>query len=265
MGAGSEKRAAVIRKGAEREKRDLFATRPPDLGSIKQTVLPPPGGVGARNENSVLFTVADVRPSKKVNDMGSHESAPPPSSLASDDDGIIDLMALSSRPPPPRPAVGPLFAPPVSEPPSGFAREIAASSSGFAAVTKSKLGAHKAVVFAALGAVAFLVLTIVGVSAVFSEGDTARRALAWNHLPAPKVAAAAPAETSDDSEPDEKSDRVEKKRGKGKKGKARRGGAAAASKASFSPKKTYSAPKAKDTCGCKGDFNCILRCTAKGK
>src|SRR6476620_7728389 len=34
--------AAVVKKGAEREKRDLFAPREPDLGSVKPTIPPPP-------------------------------------------------------------------------------------------------------------------------------------------------------------------------------------------------------------------------------
>src|SRR4051812_17768802 len=58
----NDKRAAVVKKGTEREKRDLFAEREPDVASLKQTLLPPPsfgftGGVGARNEDSVLFRV----------------------------------------------------------------------------------------------------------------------------------------------------------------------------------------------------------------
>jgi hypothetical protein len=59
-----------------------------------------------------------------------------------------------------------------------------------------------------------------------------------------------------------------------KHGAGKRGGA----KASFASTKVQSSgvpvsgtgvaktvPKASDKCGCKGDFNCILRCTATGK
>src|SRR5689334_8957485 len=62
----TEKRAAVIKRGAERERRDLFADRPMDYGSVKQTLRPAPpsdegvtrgGAVAARNESSVLFTM----------------------------------------------------------------------------------------------------------------------------------------------------------------------------------------------------------------
>jgi predicted Zn finger-like uncharacterized protein len=68
------KRAAVVKTGADREKRDLFAEReresdaPPPTHSAKQTLLPPAtlnlnnGGVGARNENSVLFRVDQLSP-----------------------------------------------------------------------------------------------------------------------------------------------------------------------------------------------------------
>jgi predicted Zn finger-like uncharacterized protein len=259
----SEKRAAVVKRGADREKRDLFATRPTDHGSIKQTLLPPPSGVAARNENSVLFTVDAVRSSEKVSTM--HEPAPASSRLAQDDDeGVIDLMALSSRPPPPRGAVAPLFGGPVSEPPTGFVRELAASSSGVTPL--SKIGAYKTLIVAAAAAVLFLVVGTIGVSAIFSEGDGTTRALVWQHIPSPKLANAPPPAVS--SEPEETSSTPDKH---GKKGKARgpRGASAAATKTVITSKTPYVAPppppKAADTCGCHGDFNCILRCSAKGK
>ena len=281
MGDGSEKRAAVLKRGAEREKRDLFATRPPDLGSVKQTLLPPPGGVAARNESSVLFTVAAVRPSEKAssgaarsaaemkeNVMPQFEAAPASNSFVSDDDGVIDLMALSSRPPPPRPAVDPLYAGPLSEPPVGFAREISASSSGFAAVSMSKLAAHKMIVMIAAAALVFLIVGTIGVSAIFSDDGTAKRAAAWSHLPSPKLAtASAPVAASMTSEPDDNASSAAGEKHGGKKSKVRRHvGAGKSVITSKSPVFTPApAPKAADTCGCRGDFNCMLRCSAKGK
>ena len=70
----------------------------------------------------------------------------------------------------------------------------------------------------------------------------------------------------------------EKKEGKGKSkggkakagkaGKAQSGGIASAKGKSFSSGSetlvSKPIPKAADKCGCKGDFTCILRCTAKG-
>src|SRR5216110_2383344 len=64
------KRAAVVKRGAGRDHADLFATRPPDLGSVKQTLRPGPPdstlGVAARNETSVLFTVDALKGSARV-------------------------------------------------------------------------------------------------------------------------------------------------------------------------------------------------------
>jgi hypothetical protein len=262
MDAPSEKRAAVVKRGTEREKRDLFATRPPDLGSVKQTLLPPPNGVASRNESSVLFTVAAVRPSEKVIPM----SKDPMENFVPEDDGIIDLMALKSIPPPPRAPADPLFAAPLSEPPGGFAREVASSSSSVS-MQLSKLGPHKTIVMIAAAAVLFLVVGTIGVSAVFSDTADAKRAAQWTHIPSPKLASAPPPVTAASSEPEDNASTTEKH---GKKGKARRGGFSAASgKAVITSKTPYVAPapppKAADTCGCHGDFNCILRCSAKGK
>jgi hypothetical protein len=265
MGDVSEKRAAIVKRGAARENRDLFATRPPDLGSVKQTLLPPPGGVAARNENSVLFTVAAVRPSEKVSVMPHYEPAPASMPPVPDDDGIIDLMALSSRPPPPRPAVDPLFSGPVSEPPVGFVREISASSSSFAAMSLSKLGAHKTIVLIAAAAVLFLVVGTIGVAAIFSDSDGAKRAVAWSHLPSPKLASAPPPAAAMSSEPDDDHSTPEKHGGKKHKGRRFAGGGKSVitmKTPAFTP---APAPKAADKCGCRGDFNCILRCSAKGK
>src|SRR5690349_14563155 len=103
MERASERRAAVVRRGTAREKRDLFAPQPLDHGSVKQTAAPSFNGVAARNESSVLFAVAAIRPSEKATTENTEKvevmsaSMPPHAPLESDDDGIIDLMALSSR------------------------------------------------------------------------------------------------------------------------------------------------------------------------
>src|SRR3954471_122442 len=90
------KRAAVVKSGKGREHADLFASRPADLGSVKQTLRPPPpdaltGGVAARNETSVLFTVDALKGTARVK---TPEPEPAPLSsafIASDDEGVIDL------------------------------------------------------------------------------------------------------------------------------------------------------------------------------
>ena len=116
------KRAAVVRRGSEREKRELFAARETDYGSVEQTVRPPPsfgltgGGVGARNENSVLFRVDQLlgpgrvsAPEPTRSPAIASQSAP----LGGDDEGVIDLNALASVPPR---GVGMPIAPLFSEP-----------------------------------------------------------------------------------------------------------------------------------------------------
>jgi hypothetical protein len=178
-------------------------------------------------------------------------------------------MALSSKPVAPRPAVDPLFAGPVSEPPVGFTRAVSSSSSSFRASPLSKLAAHKTIAMIAAAAILFIVVGTIGISAVFSDSGEAKRAASWVHLPPPKVAnasEAAPAPSASDSDdsvstPDNKH---------GKRGKARHGGGAGmSSKHVITSKTPYVAPapppKPTDTCGCHGDFNCIIRCSAKGK
>ncbi|MDB5216118.1 MAG: hypothetical protein JWO86_4045 [Myxococcaceae bacterium] len=287
-----EKRAAVVKRGADRDHRDLFASRPADLGSVKQTLRPPPGvdfgGVAARNETSVLFTVDSLKGAARVK-TPAPELAPLSSAfIAQDDEGVIDLKALASQPP--RAAVrsvAPLFSEP---PPAAFAADVdgpfssAGAGEGISMPGGFKLG-KRAMAGIAAAAVA-LVLCSVGLAAAFKGEEpvahTAANAIMAPVTPpapvvvapaAPVIAPVAASNASSSSDEDTKSSTVSK--GKGKKGK---GGA----KASFSGTKVQSsgvaskkssssdalvskpAPKAADKCGCKGDFNCILRCTAKG-
>jgi hypothetical protein len=132
-----------------------------------------------------------------------------------------------------------------------------------------------------------VVLCSVGLAAAFRGEQPVARVAANTLLapsaPAPVVAAppappAPPASMTSVSESASSSDDAKTPAvgaGKGKKGKASKGGA----KASFAPAKVQSsgvvskkseapvsrAPKAADKCGCKGDFTCVLRCTATGK
>ncbi len=276
-----EKRAAVIKRGADRDHRDLFASRPADLGSVKQTLRPPPGadlsGVAARNESSVLFTVDSLRSAGAAR-VKTPEPEPAPLSSAAfvggDDEGVIDLKALASSPP--RAAARPV-APLFSEPPPGaFTADVdgtgaseSVSSGGF------KLGKRA---FAGIAAAAVaLVLCSVGLAAAFKGEEPVAHTAAANAIiapvtpPAPVVTAppSAPAiapvtasNASSSSDDDAKPAATTK--GKGKKGK----GAKVSKKASSSSEALVSkapTPKAADKCGCKGDFTCVLRCTATGK
>lgn len=277
--AAEPKRAAVVKKGAERERRDLFAvTGEADLGSVKQSYSPRPAraglgfsGVGARNESSVLFRVDQLQGSPRVKTpapesvaelppmSGSSSRSPAPS--RGDDEGIIDLKALSSVPP--RAAGGPV-APLFSEPPP-VAVDVASAAAplslqGFA---KTK----KPIFIAAASAAAFLLVAGFGLSFIFKGEEPVARTNAImapppaetappvvTPPPAPAVASetSATAETETPKEP-------KSKRGKGGKAKAGRNVTATVKAPAATPKPV----KAANPCGCNGDFNCILACTAK--
>lgn len=282
-----EKRAAVVKRGAARDHQDLFASRPAELGSVKQTLRPPPGfdvsAVAARNETSVLFTVDSLRGAARVK---TPEPEPAPLSSAfvgGDDEGVIDLKALASSPP--RAAersVAPLFSEP---PPGAFAVDADGTgpSAGLAMPGGFKLGKRA---FAGIAAAAVaLVLCSVGLAAAFKGEEPVARSAA-NAMMAPvtpaapavtsapaapvitPVTASPPSSTSDDDAKVSTTGKG-KKKGKGVKAsfagtKVQSSGVASSKKASSSEPLVSKAPKAADKCGCKGDFNCILRCTAKG-
>lgn len=277
-----EKRAAVIKRGAERERRDLFASRPTDYGSVKQTLRPPPpndgegtggGTVAARNENSVLFTVDSLQGNAIVK-----TPAPGPATNAKDDSGIIDLKALSTRPPPAnRPQVMPLFA--SEAPPAAFAVD-AGRSPGFAPAPMRVSKALR-VVAGLAAAVVVLGLGGLGVSLAFrGEEPVVRAAIQPPALPAapPPVAATAPKPadppppaTTPDSSDDASDKTLASKKGKHKHKGAKytksRSSTAGSSTAGSTDAVAVSRPPPKpaDTCGCHGDFQCIIRCAAKGK
>jgi predicted Zn finger-like uncharacterized protein len=237
------RRAAVVKRGTEREQRDLFATRNEEVPAGFKESLPPPSfgftGVGARNETSVLFRVDQLtRPMPRI------QSTPPP-----DDEGVIDLKALSSAPPPPmRAPVAPLF----SEPPP-VTMEV------------GRTGQHPATVplrLIAAVAGALAVLAVVGLMiAVAFKGEDPKPAAAVAPPPpppppAPVVSTATPAPL-----PASSSEVASEDEAKATKKKSRK-------RAVITNKTPAPAPKpvAKaDPCGCHGDFQCILACTAKGK
>ena len=288
-----EKRAAVVKRGADRDHRDLFASRPVDIGSVKQTLRPPPpfpgadlSGVAARNETSVLFTVDSLKGAARVKTPEPEQAPLSSAFIPQDDEGVIDLKSLSSAPPRVGArSVAPLFSEP---PPAAFSADVDGSgmNQGISMPGGFKLGKRA---FAGIAAAAVaLVLCSVGLAAAFKGEEpvahTAANSIMAPVTPAAPVVTAAPAapviapvtasNASSSSDDDTKSSTVSGK-GKGKKGKGTKASFAgtkvqssgvASSKKSSSSDALVSkpAPKAADKCGCKGDFNCILRCTAKG-
>lgn len=267
--------AAVVKKGGERERRDLFAERPLDEGSVregsvngvnpsqtKDTVLPPPsfgfnGGTGQRNENSVLFRVDQLAATGRIKTpepmQPVHISSMAPTAMRGDDEGMIDLKALSS---PSARAVVPV-APLFSEPPP-MTMEVGRTGSQ-PAVAKPINKLH--LIGAIAAAAVFLLVAGLGISIVFKGEDAVARTApaAVAPPPVPTVAAttaptADPAASSSATASNDDSDSPKK----GKKGKRKLSSKGQASSSSI-PK----APKAADPCGCKGDFNCVLACTAK--
>ena len=278
------KRAAVMKRGGERDHRDMFANRPADIGSVKRTLRPPPpdfGGVAARNETSVLFTVDALRGAARVKPL-EPEVAPLSSAfLGSDEEGVIDLKALASTPPKVGArSVAPLFSEPA---PATFTSDVSELSSSGVMTMPGGFQLRKRALYGIAAAAVALVLCSVGISAACkSEKPVARTTATMAPLPpvtAPPAPPPAPiplinasASAGSDTSTDEEAKPVAQGK-KGKKGKAsfvstkvRSGGVAPkAGKSSSEPLVSKPAPKAADKCGCKGDFNCILRCTAKGR
>jgi predicted Zn finger-like uncharacterized protein len=252
------KRAAVVRRGAEREKRDLFAQRDDEVASSKHSDAPPSslglaGGVGARNENSVLFRVDQLSAGRLKTPEPTR--APTLDVRGPDDEGVIDLKALSSAPPR---AMGMPVAPLFSEPPP-VTLEVDSTTRPNAR-PRSRL----AIVGAVFAAAAFLALSAFGLSIAFRGEEPVKRTAAVAPPP-PAVVAPPPvveppppvAATTDDT--DAKDAKAKKTKGKGRSG-ARSGPITSKTP----PPAAKAAPKAANPCGCNGDFNCILACTAKG-
>lgn len=279
-------RAAIQRKGAERERRDLFASRPVEEGGVKETLrLPPPSSfapssaVAARNENSVLFKVSDVLGASPNARVKTPEPSAAPSSFAPserlgrDDSGVIDLKALSSAPPRANRAPAPMLFGAPSEPPPAFARDVAASSSFYpqqAGVPASKLRSI-GMIAAGFAVVAFCGL---GVALAFGGSNPPPKAAAAAPAPPPPPAPPPVATTPPAPEPApaaSASESKEEKTDKKSAGKKHRGGKGKAAAASgvITNKTPPPPPPAKvkpaDPCGCHGDFNCILACTAGKK
>lgn len=285
-GPPAEKTAARVKRNEDREKRDMFASRPLDEGYVKQTLHPPPpvsddadrsGAVAARNESSLLFTVDSIKGNAIVK-----TPEPAPASIAAappataDDSGIIDLKALSTRPPAALGAVVNPVAPLFSDAPAAFSVDAPQPK------PEGGIPRHFKIIGGIAAAAAFLLVSGLGLSLAFrGEEPVARNALTAPlpqpaqaaaaitppaaPEPAPAAAAPAAAAAADDSASAPEPGKKKKKKGKGAKHSPNPNMSAPdkAEKAS-APAAKPSKP-AGDSCGCKGDFNCILRCTAKGK
>jgi predicted Zn finger-like uncharacterized protein len=276
----SERRAAVVRRGAERERADLFAARPSDHGMVSPTIPPPGGGgacVGARNENSVLFTLNALKGSSAARVK---TPAPEPSPISSrrpeDDEGIIDLNALKSVPP--KSAARPMMPVFSSDPPPAFARDVGAS---YPPTEERKFPLKVKTAGVVAAAAIGVVLLVIGIASAFKGEEPVARTAAPPPPPPAVVTPPPPAPTadpapsasassaSDDSKGPKKAKGFRGVGGGGKGGGV--GGAPITFKKGQSDSTPAAAPKppppvkAADPCGCHGDFNCILRCTAKGK
>lgn len=273
VASDEDKRAAVAKTGAPRENRDLFAAQEPDHGSIKvkDTLLPPPSfgfNTGSRNENSVLFRVDQLQDiggriktpePERLEDLARAQTVAQPARLSerpADEEGVIDLKQLASVPPPGKRSFVPV-APLFSEPPPMIVDANGNTSGSRPAIAKP-ISKGK-LIGAIAAAMAFLVVAGAGLSMAFKGEEPVKHAAV--ETPAPVVttpaaattaAPAAPAPADTTASNDDDSPKKGKKGGK----KGKKGGNSSATAAA-------KPVKAADPCGCKGDFNCILACTAK--
>ncbi len=252
----SMRRAAVLPREGDRARRDLFAP-PPEPAPSAPATTPPlgMGGVAARNENSVLFSLSALGGSVRP------VAAPAVSNdKPREDSGLIDLNALMAAPLTPK-SVPPIMA---SEAPVGaFTREVSDPD----VVVSSPRAAKKRTLFVGLGVAAAL-LAVVGLQFIARSADrdaaasvpppvTAPAAAPAAAPPAPvtPVVAAAPA---NDAKPIVASTSDERPHGKGKhKSSAHRSSSHAAS--ASAPAAPAAAP---DPCHCHGNLMCAMKCSA---
>jgi predicted Zn finger-like uncharacterized protein len=260
-----DRHAAVSRRRAERDRRDLFAPRPSDHGHVGETIPPPAPapGIAARRESSVLFTLDALK------DSARRKTPEPQMSPVSDAalEGVIDLgEQLASVPLKAlgRAAPAPVFA--SEPPPAAFAVDATGSSPS---ATRGRIPMRLKKIGLGAAVAAGMVLLVVGIASAFKgEEPVAHRTATTVVTPAPAAAAtpdpapttdptAASTSTADDA-------KAHTKKGKHYAGK----GVASFHKGQADAPAAAKPPppvKAADPCGCHGDFDCILRCTAKGK
>lgn len=219
----------------------------------------------------MLFRVdqlAGVRGEAPASRLGAPSPATPsvgarPLGAPRDDEGVIDLNALASVAP--RPPATPLF----SEPPP------VTLEAGRAVPAPPPDRGNRARLFGAVGAAAaLLVVAGYGISALFRGAEPVQHALVATVVPEPLSAPAAPqppaepvlvasSEDEVDSAPEEEANPAPTKRARPRakpRAKTRGKTGPAAQPAKNQPAKKRRA----DPCRrCKGDFDCILACTAK--
>jgi predicted Zn finger-like uncharacterized protein len=256
----------------------------------------PAGGVGARNESSVLFSLSALTASSPSNPAPSPAVAPRSSTTASaHDSGLIDLRAMAEQAPPPGagPAVGvsplaggsplggsPLMASPLMSAPLGMASPLGGASAQAASIVIPDLPQRRSNVGLIVGVVGILV-GIAAVIVVVSQSNKTPEPVA---PAAPSVVyiektVTAPArdEDDEDAKPPSTGDTKEDEapdagaaKPKPTSGGTYRPRPRSTATSTATPRSTATAaptatarPKPRG-CGCPpGDLQCAMRCAAK--
>lgn len=285
VGVPSEESVARrVRKGNDRDQRDLFATpRPQHLPPVRVGAASeaPSGMSGERNENSVLFTVADLKrgaltksstmPPPAMTPAAEPLPSSPPPAARRDEEGMFDLLAMCRDGGQVKARTAPLFE---VESPFGPPAKSASQADGLSMSIlpeqegKKKLGiiigvAAAAVVFLGVGMAVALrgnepeVKASAAVAAPPPVSTTVAIPIAQ---PSADPVAASSATTAKDDKP------VAAKAG-GKKGGGKAtatSGAKSGGKLTLTSTGAPPAPKAKkgggDPCGCHGNLQCAMRC-----
>jgi predicted Zn finger-like uncharacterized protein len=252
--------AARVKRDDARDRRDLFAYE--DESAYGRSEIPPPSsamnGTGARNENSVLFSLSSLSHEMKAAKKAKTEP-PPPAPLTSDS-GLIDLRAMMAEH-----KKNPYAQQLPSEPPPAVASDVA----------KPAPTGKRVVLVAVLGAAAALI-AVFGLRAVvfpMMEDPEPHAAAAAPPVAdaAPSVSGAAAAPPSA-SAPNANSPLASAMAGKAqdpadddgaKKGRshAKHHTKKAADKPAAGEKSAEKpAPPANDPCHCGGNLQCAMRC-----
>lgn len=212
-----------------------------------------PAPTGARHEASVLFSLASLRDAER----------PAPTYGPSADDGMIDLAALASS----RVARLPIPEPLPSEPPpAAFSQEILEHVPPPHARPQALLAVvGAALVLLGLGGAGVALASGGGPSsapvtlsrearALAAQVEAPRRETALESAPLVSTIVPARAEAASSSP-------APRAAGHATSGRGRHATKAARSSVAASPKPA----KPSDPCGCHGDFQCAIRCSATGK
>lgn len=269
--------AAVIRRNDARAHRDMFAATEEshdaygdsydaEEARCRREEAPYPGGLGgtgARNENSVLFSISALTDMQRKKEAASAAPAQPRALAVSSDSGIIDLNALmgAANRGPAKLVSGPVVSAFSSEPPPAVASDVAP-----APPPRRRRGIVVAAVAAGVALVA--VFSLGNVLFPFGdESEVEERAAASAPMPestpesaradtrpAPPVTlprADETARTEDAADADERDEAPKRARAQTR---HRRHGASSATKAKGSK------PAGNDPCHCGGNLQCAMRC-----